>query len=139
MDTFDAANQLVMMFPDCLIRMTTTSIEFTSPGFQMCGKLQLSYSRHLPYMWNDCDAHLLKQKRKNKKPISWPMGYFGLVRIYFFTIKTDIRIQLYVKVNVLNYSQNHVCADCTCKFQRRINHHLILLNLESKMGVIKLH
>ena len=43
-------------------------------------------------MWNDCDAHLLKQKRKNKKPISWPMGYFGLVRIYFFTIKTDIRI-----------------------------------------------
>lgn len=31
-------------------------------------------------------------KTKKEKPVSWPVGYFGLVRICFFTIKTDIRI-----------------------------------------------
>lgn len=44
-----------------------------------------------------------------------------------------------VEVNILNYSQNHVCADHTCNFQRKINTLILLRKLESKSGVVRLH
>ena len=55
MDTLDAANQLVMVFPDCLIRM----IHFPWVLDVVHCKLQLSYSRHLPYLWNRHGAHFV--------------------------------------------------------------------------------
>ena len=39
-----------------------------------------------------CTIVETKKKRKKEKPISWPGGYFGPVRICFFTFKTDIII-----------------------------------------------
>lgn len=67
MDSFDAANQLVMMSSDCLIRMTTTSVHLPWVLDVMYCKLQLSYSRHLPYLLNHRGAHLFKQKKGKSK------------------------------------------------------------------------
>ena len=33
-----------------------------------------------------------KKTRKKENPISWTVGYFGLVRIHFFTFKNGITI-----------------------------------------------
>lgn len=71
------------------------------------------------------------------KLTSWPVGYFGFVRIRFFafniiTLECSCMFKL-----TLNYSQNRVCADLLTIFKK--NYHLLLVNVESKLGVVKLH
>ena len=62
MDTLDAANQLVMMFPDCSIRMG----HFPWVLDVVHCKLQLSRSRHSPYLLNHHGAHFVYTQKKGK-------------------------------------------------------------------------